>query len=116
VLRHPALGRHFQAAMSSTFLLLSASPRKKPEPMTVSTSDLTTGLARVQIKLLVDFKLLRTYSNGLGVGKLLRVDLSDNQGLMVTYLNPSDLLRIFQAASQLLLSLTSPPAWIQFCM
>lgn len=29
---------------------------------------------------------------------------------------PSDLLRLFQAASQLLLSLTSPPAWIQFCM
>jgi hypothetical protein len=67
--------------MSSTFLPISGSPRKKPEPMTVSTSDLDASLARVQIKLFVDFKMLRSYSNAMGEGNVLRVDFSDNQGL-----------------------------------
>ena len=67
--------------MASTFLPLTGSPRKKAQPMTVSTSDLNISLSRVQIKLLVDLKLLRTYANDMGAGTVLRVDLSDNQGL-----------------------------------
>jgi hypothetical protein len=49
--------------------------------MTVSTSDLDATLSRVQIKLYVDFKMLRSYSNAMGEGNVLRVDFSDNQGL-----------------------------------
>ena len=47
----------------------------------MSTSDLDASLARVQIKLFVDFKMLRSYSNAMGEGNVLRVDFSDNQGL-----------------------------------
>lgn len=49
--------------------------------MTVSTSDISMALTRIQIKLLVDAKILRSYANEMGDGKVLRLDLSDSQGL-----------------------------------
>lgn len=49
--------------------------------MTVSTSDISLALTRIQIKLLVDAKILRSYANEMGDGKVLRLDLSDSQGL-----------------------------------
>ena len=69
--------------------------------MTVSTSDLDASLSRVQIKLFVDFKMLRSYSNAMGVGNVLRVDFSDNQGSLANYWGY--FINLSQVESQLLL-------------
>lgn len=82
--------------------------------MTVSTSDLSLALTRIQIKLLVDYKLLRSYSNGMGDGKLLRLDMSDNQGLPAcTSLLDCFRLRLLQVESPLWHLGRQLPVWMR---